>query len=443
MRISLTSSVLILALAAVFGWHQHQQLVTAREIHRKLTAEAARFGMSIDSASSDARVRLTKRGERGNKDAEARLAAKDFITFAMEMEAAQKNGVPPDEAAQKRIMAFVTRMMSLDAAQLKVLIAEVRAAPDLKDETRQGLIGFSIMTLANDHPQTALTLLMESSTDSSGLFKTDGMGMQVISSSLARWAKDDPMGALDWVKTNARKFPDSLMNNTKRGMISGAAANDPKLAFKLIGELGLQQDAVGSIVGVAKTPEERTATLAAWRAHLAALPDGEARDQASKSGVHSLALGAAKDGFEAGSQWIASAGFTPEQLAGLAGGGFSQHVKIEDTGKWIEWMGENLPEGKSDDDIRQMVRHWTTDDYQAAGKWLASTPGSAAKNISIRSYAETVANYEPQTAGQWAMTLPPGKDRDETLKHIYHAWPGTDDAAKAAAEAFAKQHGIK
>ena len=35
----------------------------------------------------------------------------------------------------------------------------------------------------------------------------------------------------------------------------------------------------------------------------------------------------------------------------------------------------------------------------------------------------SVASIEPETATQWAMTLPPGKDRDQTLKTIHSNWP--------------------
>jgi hypothetical protein len=54
-----------------------------------------------------------------------------------------------------------------------------------------------------------------------------------------------------------------------------------------------------------------------------------------------------------------------------------------------------------------------------------------------------IASYEPEVAGQWAMTLPPGQDRDETLRDVYHIWPKEDPAAAEAAAAFAKLHGIK
>ncbi|MES2660174.1 MAG: hypothetical protein V4689_16240 [Verrucomicrobiota bacterium] len=435
MKISIALSLLILAIGATFGWQDHQRLATVRESHAKLVAEAAKSGITLDPANPEDGVRVTKR-EREDKEKDAKKAAVEFIAFAKEMEAMEKKGGEPDEATQKKIMEFMDRMMSLDAAQLKILIAEVRANKELKDESREGLIGFSIMTLASDHPQAALALF----TESSDLFKDNGMGKHVISSSLAKWAKDDPMGALEWVRTNGEKFPDLINDDAKRGMISGAAVNDPKLAFRLISELGLKDgdNALRSIVDAAKTPEDRTATLAALREHLASLPEGEMRDQASKSAMLSLAQNAAKEGFEAGSKWIENAGFTPDQLIEISG--FSYNVRGDETGQWVEWMGENLPEGKSSNGIRNMVRNWTENDYQAAGKWLAATPDGPAKNISIRTYAETVARYEPESAAQWAMTLPPGKDREETLKNIYQRWPKDDEAAK---EAFAKEHGIK
>ncbi len=49
-----------------------------------------------------------------------------------------------------------------------------------------------------------------------------------------------------------------------------------------------------------------------------------------------------------------------------------------------------------------------------------------AENTAIRAYAETISKYEPAAAAQWAMSLPPGKDRDQTLKSIYQNWPTAD-----------------
>lgn len=436
MKISIAASILILLIAALFGFHGHQRLVTVRETHAKLVASANQLGIAVDPSHPDAPVRITKR-EREDQEADAKAAAVEFIAFAREMEANREKGGPPDEAQQKRIMEIMDRMMSLDSAQLKILIAEVRAAKDLKDETRQGLIGFSIMTLSNDHPQAALALL----TESSDLFKGGGMGSHVISSSLTKWAKDDPLAAVEWVRNNSAKFPDLTTDDAKRGLISGTAIQDPKLAFKLVGELGLKDpsQAVTSIADAATTPEQRTATLAALREHLANLEDEQARKNLANSAVREFAQNIGKEGFEAGSQWVATAAFTPSELESFARG-LPGSIKNGENGQWVEWIGEKLPPDTAADNIQILVNQWTETDYQAAGKWLATAPDGPTKNSAVRSYAETVSRYEPETAAQWALTLPPGKDRDKTLNTIYHNWPKDDPAAK---ETFKQQHGIK
>ena len=433
MKISIAASILILLLAALFGFHGHHQLFTVRENHDKLVASANQLGIAVDSFHPSTPVRITKR-EREDKEADAKAAAVEFIAYAREMEANREKGVSTDVARQKRQMEIMDRMLTLNSAQMKILIAEVRAAKDLKDETRKELIDLSLLMLSNDSPQAVLALL----TEPSDLFKGTGMSSHVISSSLAQWAKDDPLAALEWVRNNSAKFPDLITEGAKHGLIYGTAIQDPKLAFKLIGELGLKplSFAVNSVVNAATTPEQRTATLAALREHLANLKDEKARKDLSDSTMREFAPNISKDGFEAGSQWITAAGFTPAKLESFAGG-------LNDyggNGRWIEWIGDNLPPHKAADKIESMVRGWTQSDFQAAGNWINSVPDGPTKNTAIRSYAETVSKYEPETAAQWALTLPPGKDRDSTLNKIYQNWPKDDPAAK---EAFKQQHGIK
>jgi hypothetical protein len=433
MKISIAASILILLLAALFGFHGHHQLFTVRENHDKLVASANQLGIAVDPSHPSTPVRITKR-EREDKEADAKAVAVELIDYVREMEANEKKGGTADEAQQKRQMEIMDRMMSLDSAQLKILIAELRAAKDLKDETREALIDLSLFMLSNDSPQAALALL----TEPSDLFKGTGMDSNVISSSLAQWAKDDPLAALEWVRNNSAKFPDLITEGAKHGLIYGTAIQDPKLAFKLIGELGLEDPSqvVTRIAAAATTPEQRTATLAALREHLANLKDEKARKDLSDSTVREFAQNISKEGFEAGSQWITAAGFTPAELESFAGG----LNDYGENGRWIEWIGENLPPQKAANKIESMVRGWTQSDFQAAGNWINSVPDGPTKNTAIRSYAETVSEYEPETAAQWALTLPPGKDRDSTLNRIYENWPKDDPAAK---EAFKQQHGIK
>lgn len=435
MKFSLAFSVLILTAAAGLGWRDHQRLVAVRDQHSKLVVEAANLGFLIDPKNPSGTVRLTKH-ERENQTVAAHITAAGLIAFAREMEAMQADGRQPGDAMQKRILDFIDQMMSLDPAQLKMVIAEFRASPDLKDETRQGLISFAIMTLANTHPQAALAIF----TESSELFKNTSL----VSNALSKWAKDDPTAALDWVRKNTEKFPDLVDEDAKRGIISGAAQQDPKLAFQLIGELGLKdvQSSVSKIVHAAKTPEERTATLSALREYAATIPDKTARTQATESGIAGFAQSVQNEGFDSATHWLETAKLSPAELSGYVSG-LNSNFEVKDAGRWIEWIGEKLPPDKSRQQITELVRDWVTRDFQAAGTWLATCPESSAKNLSIQSYAETISPYDPESAAQWAKTLPAGKDRNETLRAIYDNWPQNDPASKAAAAAFAKANGIK
>ncbi len=417
MKISLVLSMLILAAAACYHWRGSQRLAGVRENYTQLAAETATFGITLDPSYPSGPARVTRRErENKSKDVDVNAIATDLIALAKKMEASGDRHWTLNPALQKGMTEIMSRMISLDSAQLQTLIAEVRAAKDLKDATRQHFINFPLMTLANDRPQVALALV----TESPDFLKDFGsMGASVISSSLITWAKDDPMAALEWARKNGEKFPDPITDQTKISMLAGTAANDSKLALKLISEFKIKDApaALSQIASSATTPGERTATLTALRDYLAALPDEEARKAATERAIRGFTPRLALDGFNSATQWIAGANLTPTELESIADS-LSNMIKPEETTQWINWISEKLPAEKSEAHIRDLMGKWTERDYQAAGKWLASTPASPTKNAAVRSYAETVSKYDPATATQWAMTLPPGPDRDATLKHI-------------------------
>jgi hypothetical protein len=151
----------------------------------------------------------------------------------------------------------------------------------------------------------------------------------------------------------------------------------------------------------------------------------------------------AKDGFQQGVQWIDSAKLSATELQGLGNNISAHNIPTSDIGQWVEWLGNHLPSDTTSNQISTMLDSWTQKDYVAAGKWLTATPDGPTKQAAVIGYVQAVASYEPETAAQWAMTLSSGEDRARALRQIYHHWSKKDPAAKAAAEAFADQHGIK
>ena len=267
---------------------------------------------------------------------------------------------------------------------------------------RRNIVGFAISMLANDHPASALAIF----TESADLFGEKGGGRHVLGGALSKWASQDPEAALEWVRQNSAAHPDLVTEETKRELIGGAAKQDPRLAFKLIGELGLEDvgDAGQEIAKSATTPAERDV-------------DKDDADELRLPTLQALAEGAMKDGFEGATAWIEGAGLDVNGLATITNG-IAYWRTGDDTGKWIEWMAGNPLNGAWESKAGELMDQWTRTDYKAAGLWLSQAEDGPAKQAAVKSYAKTVAPYDPAAAVQWANTLPAGKDRDDLLEAI-------------------------
>ncbi len=436
MKRPLALTIAILALGAAPAFFQQKKLTKMREDRRKLEAEASGLGLSTDPSVSPAEARLTKR-QRGGTENLAPATAAEIVAFARDMEALKKSGGKPDEEFQRRAMEMMDRLMDLDAAGFKQIIAALRDSREISAETRGNMIAFSIMMLATDHPKAAVALF----TESSDMLDKSMMGGQVISSALNRWARLDPHAASEWLRNNAEKYPEIAGDDAKRGMIAGTALSDPKLAFKLIGELDFEHPASAVqaiLVSGHENPEQRNAVLLALREYLGNIPDEAEREELRDKAFEIFARTSDQEGFDSLTQWISDAAFTPEEKQHFASG-LTYFTTHEDTGKWVEWLSANLPAETMSDPVRELVGEWTQQDYLSAGKWLSATPDGPAKTAAVEAYAEAVAAYEPQVAVQWAMTLPAGPGRDSTLRSIYQNWPANDPAGAAA---FARDHGF-
>jgi len=422
MKFSLLSTALILAIASFFGWQDHRKLAAVRESHGRLFEEARALGLSTDGLVKDGKAVLpSKTGREAGDGIGSRIDPKDFAirlaALALKMAAAEKSGIPADEEVHREIFGALDEMSRLDPAQLKILIGEIRANGELTGEMRRNIVGFAITMLAKDHPASAVAICSESA----DLLGDKDRAQGVMGEALSKWASQDPAAALEWVRQNSAAHPDLVTEETKRDLVGGAARQDPRLAFKLIGELGLEDasSAGQEIARSAATPGERDAILAALRDHLAA-GDKEDADDLRLPTLQSLADSAMKDGFDGATSWIDGAGLDEAELKTMTQS--IEHWRTRgDTGKWIEWMAGKLPAGDWQTKAGRMMDQWTRSDYKAAGLWLNGAADGLAKQAAVKSYVQAVAPYDPEVAGQWARTLPAGPERDELLESIAEA----------------------
>ena len=430
---SILLSLVILAIGAAARLLQQQQLSVLQENYRKLTAEADPLGVSADPPGPQ----LTKR-QRERRDNQALAIAGEWIALTQEMEALEKSGERPDEAFAQRFETFLTRLDELDVSRLERIITEVRGNRQISDEGRRKIVAASIQKMTAAHPGAALAMFLECS----DLLGKNEDSKDMMTTALSGLAASNPQAAAEWLHQNASIYAATADDDTHREIISSIAETDPKLAFMLLGSLQLEDpsDAIQAIIATAEDhPENRDAILAALRGHLAMCSNAEDRDEIRSEAFEAFARNLGKEDIDSVSRWIADSKLTAEEKAHFAAG-LSYSATKDDTGRWIEWMSANLPAASLTEPVKDLVGEWTQQDYQAAGKWLATVSESPAKHAAVLAYAAAVAEYEPQVAGQWAMTLPSGPVRDETLKVIYRNWPSSDPVGAAT---FAREHGME
>lgn len=437
MKRSLVLSAIILVLGGIPALLQQKRLSSLREEHRGLSEEAVGLGIEPANFSNKDGERSTKR-ERGDTAKQAARVGASLIGFAHELEEMAGNGTDPDAGFQERSMEVMLDLADLDARQLKEVIERLKKEPGLSDKSRGDIISYAILAVADRKPEVAVSLYVESA----DLLDQTVLGSHVISSALGRWAAASPKEALEWISKNESDHADIIDDDTRRSILSGIAVNDPVLAFSLLDEIGFVNRTMAIhavLVTGSNDPQQRTSTLEALRGYLANITDPAAREETGAKALELLARSIDREGYEPLVDWMKQAKLSPQEKQHFAGG-LTYFTTKEDTGKWVEWMGANLPEQEVAAPVRDLVAEWTDQDYQSAGKWLGTLANGPARYAAVEAYAGTVAAYDPKVAEQWAMTLPAGPARDATLEAVHQNWPDTDPDGAAA---FAQEHRIE
>ena len=374
MKTPLVLAAFIFVIGGAIVWRDHLRLVTVRASHKRTMQEAAKHGIPVDFSNDAGTGPATKTAREDRRAAAGHLAA-DYIEFAKEKEALRNQDVEPDEAFRKREVDFDNRTKSLVSRQWEIFITAVYNCKELKNGTRQAFFYNSVTKFASQHPQAALAFFANN-----GELFQGSAARQLVSTALVAWSKVDPLAAMAWIRKNGSIYPDLITEGTKRRVVEAAAFQDPNIAFSLIGELEFesQRRVIGEVIGVANTPEKRTATLTALRGYLATIKDEKSREKTGSLSLILLARQVCQDGFTTASEWISSADLTPKELDDFATGvwinsqGEGSDTDRAETGRWVQWLGETLPGTTGEPKIRALVSNWTRGDFQAAGQWLGT-----------------------------------------------------------------------
>ena len=432
MRIHLIVSVIIIAIAAGLNRHFDERLTAASSERAVLSAKAAEFRISAETN------RPTRHAVRPGIEpaVDAHQLAGDYIGLMRKT----RDGETPDEATKAAFGKIQATFPHLNATDWKIILTALLDAEDIDKEERLVTSGFWLRKyLAKSNPHAALQFVKEHAAtfnDAEGV-------VSVVSDLLRELAENDPHAAVEWMKKNAAEVPAAGKPTSQGAVIYAVASKDPELAFLLISELKFDSSfihqAMHTIVTAAKSDDERNTTLAALRKFRDANKNDKKLSREAERMVGYFSWGFKETGIKGAKAWIAGSNLTEKEVGAFCDE-LSRNYDGTEHAEWIEWMGVALPTNLGTSPIMDMISRWTDRDYEAAGKWLASAPEGPAKIASIRGYGWHTFKHDPETAMQWIMTLPPGRDRDETLKNIYLNWSKNDPSGK---EAFKIEHGIK
>jgi hypothetical protein len=419
MSAAMKKSLAIACLAAVLlgslGWREQHRAGELRQELAGLRKQASELGFDLSEDDGKNPGRNRPRRTRVDSDAEAGECAKNLIAFIKLM---QESGDESDPAIQGPMIEVIDSLYRLDGAQVGIVLAAVGSSTEIDDEIKEGVIAVTMMILGNKDPAAAAGLLVEPQ----GFLKGDFLDAGMMEAIVGKWAEQDPLAALAWVRSTKAKSPDRVDDGAVSSLISGTASRNPKLAFQLLKEFDAD-DTHGTIYQIgtaARDNGQRDALMQTLRELDAATPAGEKDSFAEETVLPTLSAMSEtllKEGFTAASQWMDSANLSePEKVAIVDELGYTETG--EETGKWIHWMGENLTDLSDDSKISQLMNSWTRDDHRAAGSWLASANDGPARNAAVAAYARTIAPFDAAAAAKWAATISDPEARAGVIESI-------------------------
>lgn len=426
MKGSAVLTIIILAIGLTAGLMQRQQLAALRLDRKQLAAQAVRLGIDPASPDPSGPTGAIKR-EVQDREALMHSVLAQVLDYGRALNEDETIDGESSSAVQEMCRDLMERLMDLDPEDLRQVIGSLQADEDLP--SRQELIDLSVRMLAENHPAAALSLLASSE----DLTEQMDDGPAVIGESLANWAKKDPGAALSWAQENSGKNLPLSPGEMESNALAGAARLDPQLAFKLLSRVTSKtDDAIQAITGSARSPDARTAILTALRNHLTTISDPAERDSLRDKALGGFAGSFSGERYDSAVNWISSQAFSAGECDQLVRNLSYETTKAE-TGKWVEWMARTLPPDKLEERVGLLVSSWVQDESQVVGKWLNEQADGPVKAAAVKAFARAVGEIDPQVATQWAVTMPAGQEREETLKRIYQKWLNKDPAAANAA----------
>ena len=392
---------LLLLIALVWRGTQERAMVSRLQAeHETLIARCVAIGPP-EKESEDAKAAARTSGRRSTAKPEAKQLKDELVAAFLRLKALETQTDPDSRLkVEKEVREWIGRLIDLSPKELKQVVEDLLDDGALEPGDRRTLLAVVLSLASSRQSETAAELYLkhrEVVGDGGGIFDA--------------WGKSDPASALAWLEQNRESLGKDYQSNLKR-IIMVAAARDPAIALAELSKIKDAKDRNSTERGLAMSLRDdgaRAALLAELRASGLAEVD---RVEVLR-GLGSGQVGRLSQGPGA---WMEA--LSPVEAVAVAEGVSKSMNSSAHPEAWFDWMGKSLPQELMEDTARPLLTKWINDDYAAAGEWINRQPPGDFRNASAANYARMMAKRFPDTAKDWANTLPEGPEKRRLLEEI-------------------------
>ncbi len=414
------TAIVIGLLCGAVGWLQHQKLegLEARRRNLEVTASPSLAAEEpiVGAGDQERGVSIPK------TDPIAEATAKAFLEDLMKVDFKDRS-----ETADEQRKHFLGRLSAMEASTLRSLMVQL-VKSELPDEVTEGLSGM-ILTMLAERGQGRFA---------AERILTDGLPPRTLGPILRSWAIQEPEEAAKWLAEckQQNRFPSEdpdIEREAAQAVGAGLAAKAPLAALQEAA--GAEVQTRGYLLrGAAQSIKTEEGWLDFAR-QAAASADDSFRMQA----LLALSNGTLRnDAFDDVRHLVDQLDLEPKMANPFITSAVTR--KFDDqTGERADWMIQRSSPEQVNDNVRQLMSLWTSNDFNGAAAWLQKLDPSPIRDTAVETFANKVAAREPESAIDWALTISDEQKREATVSHLALLWKGKD---AQAAEAYLAEKGL-
>ena len=437
MKNSLILSALIVVLSIGFYFWKNDSVRQEKERRGRLVEEALALGMTIGEHKATKSITGINDEKSGDKEASEWKPLFEQLLGLFPDENATEEAL---SSSEKDFFEWIFSVAQLDEANLIALLEEIKRAPApyesllSKEELLQGIL----TGVLQEKPEVGLPLLYSKFAD---VFEGNEEYLDdLLRMAMENWGQSDADGAEKWLAENQSSFSEEIGQEIGDQLLLSRITNDPESAYEQFAKLSdedlkrWQSDPFGRPHFLESLEEPGSLLNFLEVAKLAAknAANSRERDELLK-GVNNAALrlyaeqlasNSSKESLKMLEDPRLSPADRQDVLTRLSRFGQVNHRE-----EWLAYASENAAPENRERVLERMVSNWTKNDFRATAEWIGKQPEGELRELATYSFARAVSPHEPDSAAEWAETLPVGPKRTEVFEKIREDWQKVDTEA--------------